>query len=98
MVLRKGGGLTYSKQSGRIGVDLPREFHVAPILRRVWSSGSRYHSRGNPHCRQDKTRPLLAAMAMARCAEGKKPSLKMALKRPTVGLPGEVWGVPHCFA
>jgi hypothetical protein len=35
---------------------------------------------------------------LAKCAEGKKPPLKMALKRPTVGLPGEVWDVPHCFA
>ena len=74
-----GAASHIGNNSARIGVDLPREFYVAPILRRVWCCGSRQHSRGNRHCSHDKARPLLAAMAMAKCAEGKKPPLTMAL-------------------
>jgi hypothetical protein len=69
-----------------MGVDPPREFDVAPILRRVWCGGRREHHRVHRHRSHDKARPLLAAMAMAKCAEGKKPPVKVALSAPTVGL------------
>jgi hypothetical protein len=82
---KAAGGPHIWKQTSQIGVDPPREFHVVPILRRVWCCGNRQYHRGNRDRSHDKARPLLAAMAMAKCAEGKKPPLKMALSAP-------IWG------
>jgi len=80
----RGAASHIGNKFGRMRVDPPRECHVAPILRRVLCRGSRQYRRGTRDRSHDKARPLLADMAMAKCAEGKKPPLKMA--RPIMGL------------
>ena len=56
---------------GQMGVDLLREFHVAPVLRRVWCCGSCECHRS--HCDrsddQARSKPFLAAMAVAKRAQ-----------------------------
>ena len=62
--LRNGGGLTYWKQ---IRPDGLREFHVAPVLHRVWCCGSCECHRSHCDRGDDKahSKPFLAAMAVA---------------------------------
>jgi hypothetical protein len=74
-----------------MGVDPTREFHVAPVLRRVWCCGSREYHRGSRDRSHDKARPepFFAAMAMAKCAEVVKSHLKMALSASLWGYNGE---------
>jgi hypothetical protein len=52
---------------GQMGVDLLREFHVAPVLRRVWCCGSCECHRSHCDRGDDKahSKPFLAAMAVA---------------------------------
>jgi hypothetical protein len=89
-----------SSKFSLMGVDAARELHVASLLRRVRCCGSREYHRGSCHRSDDESRPqpFLAAMAMAKCAEGEKPPLKMAVSAPLWGYKEKVWGVPHCFA
>src|SRR6188472_1214341 len=55
----------------QLGVDPTREFHVTPVLCRVWCCGSCECHRSHRDRSDDKTRskPFLAAMAVAKSAQ-----------------------------